>query len=100
MKLKVTETPVPAVPTRTHQMQVGILYFHIPTGSIILCTQERQPKTAIVPSAPAKGICLIMGNPTRSTWIGFPSWNFIEPTNYVPYKGALTLQNEFRPGEG
>lgn len=103
MRLNVKQTPPGPEPERpVRQMEVGILYYHNLTGSIILCTQTRYPKTALISGEgwnAARGICLVKGQLNRKTWMDFPMWSFMEPKNYVPYKGALTLQNEFREGE-
>ena len=103
MRLSVKQTPAPETEKPVRQMEVGILYLHTLTGSIILCTHTRIPKTAFLdsnPWTPAKGICLVKGKLNRREWVEYPMWNFIEPKNYEPYKGSLTLQNEFREGEG
>lgn len=94
MRLKVT----PATPTvfaqEPKQMEVGILYEHTLTNSVILCTRVSDAWGC------AKGICLVKGQLNREEWPEYPIWSFTEPKNYKPYKGALKLQNEFRVGEG
>jgi len=77
-------------------MEVGILYLHTLTGSIILCTHARTPKTALTMGEgwnPAKGFCLVKGRLSRHEWTDYPIWSFIEPKNYTPSGEALTLQN-------
>jgi len=97
MKLHVTATKPTPVDKPVAQMEVGILYFHTLTGSVILCTQARQPKTGVLNVDvwyPAQGICLIKGALNRKTWAEYPIWSFTEPKNYTPWEGALTIQNE------
>lgn len=103
MRLNVKQTPPEPKPERpVRQMEVGILYYHNLTGSIILCTKACTPRKSLSIGDgwnPAEGICLVKGHMNRKIWAEYPLWSFIEPKNYDPYRGVLTLQNEFRPGE-
>lgn len=103
LSVNVVNPTVSPTPPEIKQMQVGILYYHELTGSIILCTQARQPKTSLIANdswISAKGICLVKGKLNRREWSEYPVWSFMEPANYKPFRGALRLQNEFRAGEG
>ncbi len=71
------------------ELKEGVLYWHIPTGNIVLPTGASMLQTdgSVVKQA--------IGFDNRKGVV-FPNWRLVEPFNYRVYNGVLKLSNDRR----